>query len=229
MLCSRMSVARIRTERFSVERRYLLAFPSVSLSDDVLRLVRKTRATFWANEKCFLWFRFINDALWLVRKTRATFSANEKRHQNQRCLARSLFPALNAGCMYLFWLAHLAVWVCCDYFGLVLRRSNEPWLFPLDDGRSRWEAASNDTSEAGGKAKKERRATIRGGHGRLYCHNGGEAVRSYQGENDDETSRTERHGKWYCSAFCFDTAHSCYFEHWRKTPILSRKQQFACH
>lgn len=43
---------------------------------------------------------FLYIALWLVGKTRGTFSTNEK--QNQSCLARTLFPALDAGYLFLF-------------------------------------------------------------------------------------------------------------------------------
>ena len=40
-------------------------------------------------------------ALWLVAKICTTFSTNENQNQNQSCLARTLFPALGTGYMYL--------------------------------------------------------------------------------------------------------------------------------
>ena len=70
-------------------------------------------------------------ALWLVDITRASFSTNKNPNENQPCLARTRFPALSTGCMYLLWI--LIGSLCCFRLWLarvitlflVLRRSTE--------------------------------------------------------------------------------------------------------
>ena len=55
-------------------------------------------------------------------KTRATFSTNKKQSQNQSCLARTRFPALDAGYMTVF--ASSSDWFIALFTPVVIGQSN---------------------------------------------------------------------------------------------------------
>ena len=80
-----------------------------------------------------LWFCLTSLSDWLAKRC-ATFSTNQEKKQNQSCLARTRFPALGAGYMYL--VRVLIGWLCCLHL-LWLARVITGFGFSTEN-RSNW-------------------------------------------------------------------------------------------
>ena len=95
----------------------------------------------------------------------------------------------------------------------------------LGDGRRCGEAATTNASKTRGETKKARRATVRGGHGRLNCDDGGETVCTHKGKDHVETGRRQGYGKaktHTCgTAICCPIRWGWRGAHVKETPLLT--------